>query len=110
MGSTAARAMLRTSLLALACLVALQSVPLVECRVYDVGDSEIAREPELGETVGHHETADMACACCHKFKPSASCFSVTCNDGSGKFCWSPDTCEGGSQCTEAQKSGTCDVK
>merc|ERR1711865_172279 len=62
---------------------------------------------EAGIGMGHHETADMACACCKKFQPQAtSCSWVICNDGSGKYCWDPKG--SGTACTTCRRSGNFD--
>merc|ERR1712023_3354 len=90
---------MRSSLLLISLLACLL------CQVWS-DTNTILLEETVG--VGHHPTADMACACCKKFQPSStSCSWVNCNDGSGKFCWDPNG--GGTACTAAQESGTCDV-
>jgi len=89
------------------------------------GDNEgefSMEEVTSAEFAGHHPTPDQACACCHHFKPTATCYSMKCGDGSGDFCWSPTQKgihwgwgtigkksyrNGASECTSEQKAKVC---
>lgn len=79
-------------------------------------------EVTSAEFAGHHPSPDQACACCHHFKPEATCYSMKCGDGSGDFCWSPTQKgihwgwgaigkksyrNGASECTSTQKAKVC---
>jgi uncharacterized protein (DUF2237 family) len=43
------------------------------------------------QPLAHHDTASEACATCATANPSVDCYSGDCGDGSGKYCWWPQT-------------------
>eukprot|EP00928_Gymnodinium_smaydae_P048128 TRINITY_DN32161_c0_g1_i1.p1 TRINITY_DN32161_c0_g1~~TRINITY_DN32161_c0_g1_i1.p1 ORF type:complete len:246 (+),score=33.55 TRINITY_DN32161_c0_g1_i1:60-797(+) len=53
------------------------------------------------KSVRHHDTFDDACSACTSAHPAKVCYAGTCSDGSGKYCWSPDTKpDGFNQCED----------
>ena len=43
------------------------------------------------QPLAHHDTASEACATCATANPNVDCYSGDCGDGSGKYCWWPQT-------------------
>ena len=43
------------------------------------------------QPLAHHDTASEACATCATANPNVDCYSGYCGDGSGKYCWWPQT-------------------